>query len=67
MLISDLIVYVWLVPVVLFIVVPLSLLCAWSVHRLMRRITGRIEQAHLSAKAAHKKAPVQRFRPRPAV
>ena len=67
MLISEFIVGLWFVPVVLFVVIPLSVLCVWSVHRLMRKITERIEQAHLSAKAAQNKSPVQSFRPRPAV
>jgi hypothetical protein len=67
MFISDLIVSLWFVPVVLFVAIPLSVLCFWSVHRLMIRITERIEQAHQSAKAAGEETPVQSFRPRPAV
>lgn len=67
MFISELIVYLWFVPAVLSIGIPLSVLCVWSVHRLMRKVTERVEQAHLSAKAAHKESPVQSFRPRPAV
>jgi len=67
MLISEFIVGLWFVPVVLFVVIPLSVLCVWSVHRLMRKITERIEQAHLSAKASQNESPVQSFRPRPAV
>ena len=67
MFISELIVSLWFVPVVLCVALPLSVLCVWSVHRLMRKITERIEQAHLSAKAARNETPVQSLRPRPAV
>ena len=67
MLISELIVGLWFVPVVIFIAIPLFVLCVWSVHRLVRKITDRIEQAHLSSKTAQNESPVQSFRPRPAV
>jgi len=67
MFISELIVSLWFVPVVLFVAIPLSVLCVWSVHRLMIRITERIEQAHQSAKAAGNETSIQSFRPRPAV
>lgn len=45
MFISEFIVGLWFVPVVLFVVIPLSVLCAWSVHRLLRKIVDKIEQA----------------------
>jgi membrane protein implicated in regulation of membrane protease activity len=67
MFISEVIVGLWFVPVVLFIAIPLSVLCVWSVHRLMRKTTERIEQAHLNAKAAQNESPVQSLRPRLAV
>lgn len=67
MFISEFIVSLWFVPVVLFIAIPLTVLCVWSVHQLLRKITERIEQAHVSAKAARNETPIQSFRPRPAV
>ncbi|MFW2368628.1 MAG: hypothetical protein ACN4GW_19605 [Desulforhopalus sp.] len=67
MFISELIVSLWFVPVVLFVAIPLSVLCFWAVHRLMRRITERIELAHQNAEATRGETPVQRLRPRPAV
>ena len=60
MLISEFIVGLWFVPVVLFIAIPLTVLCAWTVHRLLRTAFGKVEQAASSARAPS-------FRPRPAV
>ena len=66
MLISEFIVGLWFVPVVLFILIPLTVLCAWSVHRLLRNGFDRVEQAAASARTKRQtRAPS--FRPRPAV
>lgn len=61
MFMSEFIVGLWFVPVVLFIVIPLSVLCAWSVHRLLGKIGDRIERA------ARDESRAPTFRPRPAV
>lgn len=61
MFISEFIVGLWFVPVVLFVVIPLSVLCAWSVHRLFRKVGDKIEQV------ARDESRTPTFRPRPAV
>ena len=67
MLISEFIVSLWIVPVVVFVVIPLSVLCAWSVHQLLRKIGDQAEQLAGSAKAARNQTSAPSFRPRPAV
>lgn len=67
MLTSEMIVGLWFVPVVLFIIIPLSVLCLWSVHKLMRKIANRIEQTHRSVKQVQKKSPASGLRTRHAV
>lgn len=66
MLISEFIVGLWFVPVVLFIVTPLTVLCAWSVHQLLRKVGEKIEQTARSA-ADRRRTHAPSFRPRPAV
>ena len=66
MLISEFIVGLWFVPVVLFISIPLTVLCAYSVHRLLRKVFDSVEQAAASARAK-RQARTPSFRPRPAV
>ena len=66
MLISEFIVGLWFVPVVLFIVIPLTVLCAWAAHQLLRKVGEKIEQTVAGARASRDdRAPS--FRPRPAV
>jgi len=67
MLTAEMIVGLWFVPVVLFIIIPLSILCLWSVHKLMRKITDRIEQTHRSVKEARNDSRTSGLRPRHAV
>ena len=64
---AEIIVGLWFVPVVLFVLIPLSVLCFWSVHRVLRKIVDSAEQAHASAKSAREESPAPAFRPRPAV
>lgn len=64
---AEMIVGLWFVPVVLFIVVPLSVLCLWSVHRVLRKAVDGIEKAHASAKTARDESSAPALRPRPAV
>jgi hypothetical protein len=66
MLISEFIVGLWFVPVVLFIVIPLTALCAWAVHQLLRKVGDTIEQAVGSARTK-RQTRTPSFRPRPAV
>lgn len=67
MLNSEIIVGFWFVPVALFIVIPLSMLCIWTVHKFLGKIANKIELVHNSAKAARDEAPVSGLRPRAAV
>ena len=55
---SEMIVGLWFVPVVLFIALPLSMLCIWTIHRVLKRIADKIEQVHGIAKDAHDKGHV---------
>ncbi len=48
---SEGIVGLWLVPVVLCILVPLAMLCAWSIMKLFKKTGSKIEQIEESAKA----------------
>lgn len=61
MFISEFIVGLWFVPVVLFVVIPLSLLCAWSVHLVLRKVGEKIAQT------ARDETPTPTFRPRAAI
>jgi len=63
MLISEMIVCLWFVPVALFIIIPLSILCLWSIHKLMRKFVDQIEQTQSSAKEFRS----ENLRPRQAV
>ena len=49
---SEMIVVLWCVPVVLFILIPLSMLCIWALHQLLKKITDKIELIHKSSKRA---------------
>ncbi len=49
---SEMLVVLWCAPVVLFIVVPLSMLCIWAFHQLLKKITDKIELIHKSSKEA---------------
>jgi len=63
---AEMIVGMWFVPVVLFILIPMSMLCIWAVHQILRKITDRIELIHKSAKEAQDKSPVTNLHPKPA-
>ena len=67
MLISEFIVGLWFAPVVLFVFIPLTVLCAWSVHQLLRKVGDKIEQFAAGREAAQSQTPAPTFRPRPAV
>lgn len=67
MLISELIVILWCVPVVFFIIIPLSMLGLWSIYNLVRKITDQIEQTHRFAKKSFSLPPVKRLRHKHAV
>ena len=45
---SEAIVGLWLVPVILCILVPLSMLCVWCVMQLSKKMSGKIEQVEKS-------------------
>jgi hypothetical protein len=42
---TDLIVYLWLLPVTLFIIVPLAMLCVWSVFQLVKPLLRSTNEA----------------------
>lgn len=63
----EMIVYLWFVPVVLFIVIPLSVMCLWGVCQFFRNITDRIELDYKSINKAGNQSPVPNLRPRPAI
>ena len=47
--ISDFIVYLWLFPVVLQILLPLAVLCGWTVIKLPVLLIGNKRPAHKAA------------------
>jgi len=63
---SEMIVGLWFVPVVLFVVIPLSMLCIWTVHQLLKRIIAKIEQVHSSSSEARDESHVTGFHPKSA-
>ncbi|MCP4297152.1 MAG: hypothetical protein GY786_16240 [Proteobacteria bacterium] len=65
MLISEIIVGLWLVPVVLFIIIPLSMLCIWIVYQLLKRISDQIVQIHMSTDEIRDKSHVPGLHPKP--
>ncbi len=64
---SEMIVGLWFVPVVLSIVIPLAMLCIWSVQQVLKRIIDTIEQALKSAQETRNESPAGGYRARPAV
>jgi hypothetical protein len=65
---SELIVCLWFLPVILFIVIPLSVLCLWGFYRISRKVPDGVE--HLAKKTMEKagsSAYATRLRPRHAV
>ncbi len=51
--ISEAIVGLWFVPVVLYILLPLSMLCIWSFVELLKKLAERGAMIHQSAKEKH--------------
>ena len=67
MFISEFIVGLWFVPVVLFVVIPLAALCAWSAHQLLRICSEAVTQMVRKLTSARDDSPSPTFRPRAAV
>ena len=67
MLNAEMIVGLWFAPVVVFILIPLSVLCLWSVHKVLRKLVDSAEQAHASSRDARDTSPAPLYRTRPAV
>lgn len=61
MFISELIVGLWFVPVVLFVAIPLLVLCAYSVHLVLSTVGEKI------TRTAREESPTPTFRPRAAI
>ncbi len=53
---SEGIVGLWFVPVVLCILVPLAMLCVWSVMKLFKKTGSKIELIEESAKAVREES-----------
>ena len=64
---SEMIVGLWFVPVVLFIAIPLAMLCIWTIHRALKRIADKIEQVHGIVKEAREKGYVAGLHPKSVV
>lgn len=67
MLNAESIVGLWFVPVVLFIIIPLSMLCLWTAHNLLRKLTDKIGHIHKSPGEAGDGSYIPGLRPRAAV
>lgn len=67
MLNAEIIVGLWFVPVVLFIIIPLSMLCFWTAHQFLRKLTDKIGLIHKSPEEAGDGSYVPGLRPRAAV
>ena len=63
----EMIVYLWFVPVVLFVIIPLSVLCLWGIYQVFRKVADKIDQAYNSAVKAGNQSPAASLRPRPAI
>ena len=64
---SEIVVALWFVPVILFIVIPLSWLCAWALHVLLGKVAEMIELAVRKVRVARRESRTPDFRPRAAV
>lgn len=64
---AEMIVGLWFMPVVLFIIVPLSILSVWTLHQSLRKLTDKIGLLNKSLEGAGEDAPVQGLRTRVAV
>ncbi len=60
---SEGIVGLWFVPVVLCILVPLAMLCAWSVMKLFKKTGSKIERIEESAKAVREESLTEGLQP----
>lgn len=66
MFISELIVGLWFVPVVLFIALPLSVFCVWSVFSVCKKIGDKVVQVHGSVEE-RETSPASGLHTKPAV
>ena len=67
MFIANFVVGLWFVPVTVFILIPLSMLCVWSVYQLLRKITEKIAIIPKSAEDTRLDVYVSNLRSKPAV
>ncbi len=49
---SEIIVGLWVVPVVLFIFIPLSMLCIWSCVQFLKKFSGNVVKVQKSVMEA---------------
>lgn len=52
----EIIPVLWFLPVVLFILIPLTVLCIWSVHQVFKRFVENILQVPQTAKGRHEES-----------
>lgn len=65
---SELVVCLWFLPVVLFIITPLSVLCLWGFYRISRKVADGLEQqAKKTVEQAGSRTYATELRPRHAV
>jgi hypothetical protein len=65
---SELIVYLWFLPVALFIFIPLSVLCLWGFYRISRKVADRVgQQVNTTMEKAGSRTYAISLRPRHAV
>ena len=61
----EIIAVLWFLPVVLFILIPLTILCIWSVHQLLKSIVENILQTSQSSKVVKEESSSPGIQPEP--
>ena len=62
---AEIIPVLWFFPVVLFILIPLTMLCIWSVYQILKSIVKNSLQAIQSTKVAQEESSSPRIQPEP--
>ena len=61
----EIIPVLWFLPIVIFIWIPLTVLCIWSVHQVLKRFVENIVQASQTAKGRHEESVSSSLQPEP--
>lgn len=64
MLMSELVVALWFVPVALFIVIPLSILPIYLIHRVIKKVVVRVKHVQKSVQDVQSTSRVSKLHPR---